>query len=886
MYTLETISKKRFGDCLLQIQLSRFSWLFVLITITISVFGYPRLLQAQENQDQVVIGDDGIMRWRQDGREIIGFGVNYTVPFAYAYRSGKKLGIDLKAAIDQDVYQFARLGLDLFRVHVWDCEISDTLGNLIENEHLELFDYLLWKLKLKGINAVITPIAYWGNGWPERDDPTPGFSTKYGKEKCLTNPEAIKAQENYLFQFLNHINTYTGIAYKNDPAILAFEISNEPHHKGLPEEVTAFVRKMKEAIRSTECTKPVFYNVTHSIQLAKAYFDAGIDGGTFQWYPTGLGFRKELGGNMLPNVDRYEIPFDDVLKKNGSARFVYEFDAADMASSYMYPAMARSFRTAGMQLATHFSYDPTFLAPFNTEYNTHYMNLFYVPQKALSLMICAEVFRQIPLYSDYGVYPDNASFGPFRVSYEENLAEMVTEEKFIYTNHTTTMPPAPEKLELIAGWGNSPLVEYDGTGAYFLDKVGDGIWRLELMPDAIQVDNLFGRNSLDKTVAVIKYARRKMKFHLPGFEDGYAVESVDWRDSILYRETKDGPVELKPGIYLLMSPEYEQEDSILLQSQKNIKLDDFFAPPSNVDTTYIIFNAKRNWSTSQDIILNANIVSNRKIEPIQISFSQPQESSLHGYKLWRPIAMNLEHGFLYVGIIPAKIYELHAGKLTITLLTTNHGKDIVSFLNKKVIGSVSMVLPTDPIPLFEARLDSMRLNRQWVPESRLVASSSPEAEPYLYIKLNGLTKKDNENPNAPPVADYTMRHYFGDLIEGRKNDIPQKKSLVLNGYSLGNTKFPIQVSLVMKDGSAFGTIIEINSEDKSYSVKLDDMKKVRPVLLPRPYPTFLPYYSKAGKADSLDLNQIESLQISIGPGIKEEDWGKTYELMISSVWLE
>ena len=131
--------------------------------------------------------------------------------------------------------------------------------------------------------------------------------------------------------------------------------------------------------------------------IRDSYYAAGIDGGTFQWYPTGLGFQKELGGNMLPNVDQYQIPFDAVMKKNGSARIVYEFDAADMASSYMYPAMARSFRTAGIQLATHFSYDPTFLAPFNTEYNTHYMNLLYAPRKALSLMICAEVFRQIPV---------------------------------------------------------------------------------------------------------------------------------------------------------------------------------------------------------------------------------------------------------------------------------------------------------------------------------------------------------------------------------------------------------------------------------------------------------------------------------------------------------
>ena len=776
------------------------SYLPVLIAIFFFVFGFHDLLHAQSktNQitnDQIVIGKDGVMRWSADGKEVTGFGVNYTVPFAYAYRAGKKMGVDLKAAIDQDVYQFSRLGLDLFRVHVWDCEISDTLGNLLQNEHLDLFDYLLFKLQQKGINAIITPIAYWGNGWPEKDEPTPGFSTKYGKGECLTNEAAIKAQENYLNQFVRHVNPYNNGAYKDDPMILAFEVSNEPHHHGTPEEVEKFVRRMKKVIRSTGCTKPVFYNVSHSVHLAEAYFAAGIDGGTFQWYPTGLGFQKELGGNMLPNVDKYTIPFDDVLKKNNAARIVYEFDAADMASTYMYPAMARSFRSAGIQLATHFSYDPTFLAPYNTEYNTHYMNLMFAPQKALSLMLCAEVFRTIPLHSNHGVYPANSTFGPFRVSYEQNLAEMVTPDKFIYTNNTSTKISSPEKLQLIAGYGKSQLIESEGTGAYFLDKLGEGIWRLELMPNATIIDNLFGRNNLDKTVAVVNYERSKMKFNLPEFEDGYAVESVDWRDSIIYREVFDQPVELKPGIYLVMSKAYEEKDTVQLRSKRKFDWDEIRPLPVGTTKAVVSYNPARK---------------------------------------------------------------------------RNEGKNI---------------LPADPISLFDAALDVDWLNRRWVRESGLVQDES-SGQSSLHIKLTGLTSVDEENKKAPLIGDYTMRHYFGDLIADRKKDLPQKTILVFEGHTVGDTSFPVQLSLIMKNGSAYGGIIELNSATKKYSLKVSDLKKVTPVLLPRPYPTFLPYYSSAEKSDRFDITQIESLQISIGPGIKQKDWEKSYDLMISGVRLE
>ena len=95
----------------------------------------------------VYVDKKGILRYTKGNAEAAFFGVNYTVPFAYGYRSVKRTGIDVEKAIDEDVYHLARLGLDAFRVHVWDWEITDSLGNLLENDHLRLFDYLIAKLK-------------------------------------------------------------------------------------------------------------------------------------------------------------------------------------------------------------------------------------------------------------------------------------------------------------------------------------------------------------------------------------------------------------------------------------------------------------------------------------------------------------------------------------------------------------------------------------------------------------------------------------------------------------------------------------------------------------------------------------------------------------------
>ncbi|NNG17043.1 MAG: hypothetical protein HKM89_11230, partial [Gemmatimonadales bacterium] len=302
----------------------------------------------------VAVDERGVMRWTTTGDEVALFGVNYSAPFAHAYRALGYLDADRKQAIDSDVLHLARLGLDAYRIHVWDRELSDAQGNLVENDHLNLLDYLLARLAEHGIKAILTPIAWWPAGYPEPDPGTDGLSDGYDKGEMTVSLEARRAQENYLGQFVTHTNRYTGLTYAEDPNLLAIEIFNEPSHPAGPEETTRYIDAMASALREAGFRKPIFYNISQNYrdEHGRAVCAARIDGVSHQWYPTGLVRNSAIGGNMLPNVDRYTIPYDDFAECRDKARMVYEFDAADVAGSYMYPAMARSFRRAGFQWAT------------------------------------------------------------------------------------------------------------------------------------------------------------------------------------------------------------------------------------------------------------------------------------------------------------------------------------------------------------------------------------------------------------------------------------------------------------------------------------------------------------------------------------------------------
>ena len=850
----------------------------------ISAIFFQSISFCQSIPSSVFMDQEGIMRYSDSGNEVTGFGINYTVPFAHAYRMAMRMGLDPKKVMEDDVYHFSRLGFDLFRVHVWDTEISDTLGNLLKNEHLDAFDYLISLLQAKNINAVITPIAFWGNGWPEPDQPTPGFSYKYGKAACLTDQAAIEAQENYLTQFMNHVNPYTGKAYKEDPAVLAIEVSNEPHHRGTPEEVTHFVKRMVNAIRKSGSTQPVFYNVSHAVHLADAYFKGGIQGGTFQWYPTGLGYRKELPGNYLPNVNRYHIPFDSIIRQYKGGKLVYEFDAADIGRSYIYPVMARSFREAGIQLATYFSYDPTFMAHFNTEYNTHYMNLAFTPQKALALMICGEIFREVPLYESQGTYPENLHFYNTIVEYENDLAIYNAPQKFIYTNPTDITPVDETSLRLIAGTGSSSVVQYTGTGAYFLDKLEDHIWRIEIMPDVLWIKDPFGYNSPDKTVSVIQHIIHQLTLSLKEFSEGFdlwpLIQLVETQKTSL-----DHSVAVRPGVYLITGKNIDSERRLKYQDNETLRA--FSAPESSVNIPYLVHHPQAEITEGQDLKIGVQCLVPRG-NPI---------ISVQGYTTGGNFSFPLlkGNGNLYSAVIPSHL--ITHGFLKYTLSVEHDENQFYTFpagmpgkpgdwdFYDRTYYEVRIVPSDFPILLFDAEKDASDLIRPWRRGLRVVPAKGTATAEYQ-ITLDQLQIPDPENLHGPVINDYSIKHCVLSKIRGRNDDIMKKSKLIIEGRSLNDQTTPVQIAMVLQDGSAYGALVHLNAELQAHSIDLQDLIPVKTVILPRPYPTILPYFFDYQPESVWDPGSIESVQISIGPGLNDQMIGEKQSIAISRIWLQ
>jgi hypothetical protein len=558
----------------------------------LSLIASLALASPAASPELVYVDPKGTIRWTKDKREVALFGANYCLPSALDYRAAKAIGADLKKLIRQDMTHFARMGWDALRFSFWgDWESSDAQGNLVVDDRLDLLDYTLAEAKKRGIYFLLSPIVTYDARWPEMKEypEAHGFSRTYDRGKLGTDPDAIKAQTNYLRQILDHINPYTGVALKDEPSILFVEMINEPwHHPEDPAKAKAYVDALVEAVRSTGCKKLTFHNVSQDFRMAPILRDSKVDGTTFGWYPSGLNANHELKGNFLRYVDDYPAMRDPVLADK--PRIVYEFDMPDTITGYAYPAMARAFRSGGIGMACMFSYDMLATAPYNLGWTTHLLNLVYTPKKAASAVIAAEVMRRLPAGKTYGPYPINRRFGDFRVSYEQDLAELVAKDAFMYSNDTTSRPPAPQSLKKIVGHGSSPLVSYKGTGTYFLDKLRDGLWRLEVYPDVLQVSDPFNDPSKDRPNFALTRPSWPMRIILPDLGSNFSAQGIDAGNASKAKAAR-GNILVRPGVYLLRGP--KAGSAAIPERIGNLGLREFVCPPDLRANLPLIFKSAR-----------------------------------------------------------------------------------------------------------------------------------------------------------------------------------------------------------------------------------------------------------------------------------------------------
>ena len=446
-------------------------------------------------------------------------------------------------------------------------------------------------------------------------------------------------------------------------------------------------------------------------------------------------------------------------------------------------------------------------------------------------------------------------FDVFRVSYNESLSEMNSEEEFYYSNTTQTKPLNINKLKHIAGVGNSPVVKYSGTGAYFLDKLGEGKWRLELFPDVIHIRDPFERASPKKEVTWLYSQPNSIQVMLPGLEKN------------------ENHFSLQPGVYILKagsSISGKQPDSASNEIELTV-------PKSFSIEPFVTHNPYREVSSGNSFIISAKISGIDSSDKLNVEFR-------HSAAGWKTNPMRKINSYDYIADVPSEM--LMPGVLNYRIIIQkandayfvfpgNHKGNPYSWDNNYLNETwQTFIVPgKTPLEIFNVTTDRNEIvfyNPDW--RNNTVQYISTELPGQLALKLN-ITR-----PALKPL--FGMQYYFAEKIAGRINELDSFSKLVIKARS---NPGPINCKLILitKDAGSFSGEIMIHEKSGEYALPLNNLKQDSALLLPRPYPGFLPLWFNSPRVNEFKFSNTAVLQLLIGE-IPVKTNGK-HEIEIESI---
>jgi len=479
--------------------------------------------------------------YHPNGEEVSLWGVNLQPCLSWEYYYYiKKTGFIpkdpevWKRMVDNSLDELETLNCQVIRCHLTPADFTDAGGNITETFYLDMLDYMISEAGKRGIYLYFAFLNHMSFG--EVENTFLSMAPEWGdRPKWIVDEEFIVHTKNYIEQLLERINPYTGTAYKNEPMVAVWELINEPlyysfdafketpyyndfekwlngqnlkenesNYKSYRKQlVLDYIDGMYDVVRKTGAKQPVVWscNWHKMMQGRKDVFEAisesKVEVVSFCNYPgqdvckhpylenpedlTRHDF-SEWFKNCYNIEEWYGWMLTDAFKDK--AKVVYEFETFYNQSAYLYPAQAKLFRALGAQIATMWHYAMPDYAPFVN--GSHFLNLKCTPRKAASFAVAGSIFNHLPLYGLYG--PDATTEdlkNNYMFSYKKDLSIYANEEKYFHSGSVSgeeEPKPHPGTKQII-GYGNSPLVEYDGSGVYRLDISEDQI-NISIEPDS------------------------------------------------------------------------------------------------------------------------------------------------------------------------------------------------------------------------------------------------------------------------------------------------------------------------------------------------------------------------------------------------------------------
>ena len=270
--------------------------------------------------------------------------------------------------VDRAFNIFEETGITVIRMWAFydgfDCGYSkhDSSENVIQTSPgvyseraLKDLDRVIAKGKEKGIRFILPFVNYWDqlggicqyNTWAGASNPSRNM------DFFINNSDTQRWFKDYIEMLLNRVNTVTGVAYKDEPAIFAWQIINEGRNSGQePAILRDWYREIAQFIKSIDSN--------HMVSTGEEGFDEGtpseysvsqysntyvlraqegtsyimntsipeIDFGSFHWYPGDWGFGSSVSQDLLNAQDAWIRDHKTIANNLGKPAILGEYGFA------------------------------------------------------------------------------------------------------------------------------------------------------------------------------------------------------------------------------------------------------------------------------------------------------------------------------------------------------------------------------------------------------------------------------------------------------------------------------------------------------------------------------------------------------------------------------
>ncbi len=475
--------------------------------------------------------------------------------------------------------------------------------------------------------------------------------------------------------------------------------------------------------------------------------------------------------------------------------------------------------------------------------------------------------RRLPRGKSYGAYPANTRFGDFHISHEDNLSELVAPDAFLYAGSTSATPPQSRALRRIAGYGSSPIVSYGGEGLYFLDRVREGVWRLEVYPDAVPVRDPFELPNPQKIVTRAISRAWPMTVTLPDLGTQFTVQPLQAGGAL--RQAAAGQFTVTPGVYLL-STGGAVDPASLPSHIGPLGLTEYHAPPGDTLPLAVLPQVPPVLVAGNEAHVRARVVDLLPPDSAKLFLRQVAGPYYRGY--W----MEPTGGYDYTAVVPAA--DLHPGPHEY-VITVYRGGSVETFPERlprqpwdwnydgREPWTVTVVPAGAPITLFAPEQDAARLTFTRIGDAGRRGLFSVGLSPVTGGSVMHLALPVDSSGWSPP--DYTASTTVVDRIQARQDGIQAARQLRLRLRGLGSHQ-QLHVTLMEDDGTSWTTAITVGSDWVDQEIPLSNLRSGRGVLLPQGFPGEWNYWvgpaaGRGGADDGLRVEHLERLQLSLRP---------------------